>query len=128
MIKLYLIILFFALNILNLRSQNNVNFSHLSPKTGSGYRMIKNTIEDRLGYVWMSQDTGILKFDDYEYWFDSIDSIFNKKEIKDAIERIEIDSNRNILIISRNGLLARREINGNYTQLNYFFLNQTRLF
>lgn len=127
MIKLYLVILFFALNILNLRSQDNVNFSHLSPKTGSGYRMIKNTIEDRLGYVWMSQDTGILKFDGYEYWFDSIDSIFNKKEIKDAIERIEIDSNGNILIISRNGLLARREINGNYTQLNYLFSESDKI-
>ena len=127
MSKSYFIILFVAVNIINLRGQNNENFFHLSPKTDSGYRMIKNTIQDHLGYVWMSQDKGILKFDGYEYWFDSIDSIFNKKDIKDAVERIEIDSNGKILILSRNGLLARREINGNYTQLNYFFSESDKI-
>lgn len=127
MTKSYLIILFIILNIINLRSQNNVNFSHLSPKTDSGYRMIKNTIQDPLGYVWMSQDKGILKYDGYEYWFESIDAIFNKYELKDAVERIEIDTNGNILVLSRNGLLARREINGNYTQLNNFFSKTNKI-
>ena len=120
MIKLYLFILL-SLSILTLRSQNNISFSHLSPKTDSGYRMIKNTIQDHLGYVWMSQDKGILKYDGYEFWFYSVESIFKKNELKDAVEKIAIDVNGTILILSKKGLLARREINGDFTQLNYLF-------
>ncbi|MEN8125822.1 MAG: ATP-binding protein [Bacteroidota bacterium] len=121
MTKLYLFILFGLNFIININGQNNVNFFHLSPKTENEPIVLINTVQDHLGYIWMSHDKGIIKYDGYEYWFYSMESIFDKSEIKDSVERIEIDEYGNLLILSVNGLLARREVNGNFTQLNQLF-------
>lgn len=118
-IKILFLILF-GLNTSSATSQEQTSFTHISPNTLIEYRVIKNTIQDQLGYIWISQNKGIIKYDGYEFWFYSIESIFNKNNIDDTIEKIEVDGNGNILILSKKGLLAKREINGSFTQLNNF--------
>jgi signal transduction histidine kinase/ligand-binding sensor domain-containing protein/DNA-binding response OmpR family regulator len=98
--------------------QNDISFLHITPKTENGYRTIKNTLQDSLGYIWMSQSNGIMRFDGYDFVFHSIDSIFNKTDIDDEIEIINLDSNNNLLVLSRKGLLSKRKKNGTYSQLN----------
>lgn len=121
MTKLYLFILLGLIFIFNINGQNSVKFFHLSPKVENESIVLKNTVQDSLGFIWMSYDKGIIKYDGYEYWFYSIESIFGKTDIKEVIERIELDKNGNLLILSGYGLLARREVNGNFTQLNSLF-------
>ncbi|PNW26658.1 hybrid sensor histidine kinase/response regulator transcription factor [Formosa algae] len=118
------ILLIIVLNLCfhNLFGQNEISFLHITPKTENGYRTIKNTLQDALGYVWMSQSNGLMKYDGYDYTFHSIDAIFNKTDIDDEIETINLDANNNVLVLSKKGLLAKREQNGTYTQLNNHLL------
>ncbi|WP_299782632.1 two-component regulator propeller domain-containing protein [uncultured Formosa sp.] len=113
-----LLIIVLSLFFNTLFSQSESSFLHISPKTENGYRTIKNTIQDSLGYIWMSQSNGLMKYDGYDYMFQSVDSIFNKTNIDDEVETINLDLQNNLLVLSKKGLLAKREKNGNYTQLN----------
>ncbi|QDO95186.1 response regulator [Formosa sediminum] len=113
-----LLLIVFSVFFNVLIGQNDISFLHISPKTENGYRTIKNTIQDSLGYVWMSQSNGLMKYDGYDYVFHSIDSIFNTTDIDDEIKTINLDPKSNLLVLSKKGLLAKREKNGSYTQLN----------
>lgn len=121
--KLKLLIIL-SLCISELNSQNEISFLHLSPKTKNGYRTIKNITQDSNGYVWMSQANGLLQFDGYDYTFHSIDAIFNQINIDDEIENTIIDANNNLFVLTKNGLLTKREKNGNFTLLNKKLLRQ----
>lgn len=112
--------LFLCFNIFlnSLFGQDQISFFHISPETDNGYRTIKHTVQDSLGYMWMSQSKGVLKYDGYEFWFRSIDSIFNVESIDDEIKKILLDTNGNLLVLSQKGFLSRKEKNGSYSQLN----------
>ncbi len=104
-------------------AQNETPFFHISPKTESGYRTIKNTVEDSLGYIWMSQNKGILKYDGYDFATYPIDSIFRQSNIDDEVEKIGLDPNtNNVLVLSKNGLLSYLEKNGCFSLLNHTLL------
>ncbi|WP_158850853.1 response regulator [Algibacter sp. L1A34] len=118
--KLYLFICFNLL-INSLSGQNEISFFHISPEIDNGYRTIKHTVQDSLGYIWMSQSKGVLKYDGYEFWFHSMDSIFNGTNINDEIKKVLLDTEGNLLVLSSKGLLARKERNGRYSQLNKSF-------
>ncbi|GAA3658286.1 hybrid sensor histidine kinase/response regulator transcription factor [Flavivirga jejuensis] len=112
---------YLTLTLNSLFSQNQLSFFHISPEIDNGYRTIKHTVQDSLGYIWMSQSKGVLKYDGYEFWFHPIDSVFNSTSIDDEIEKIFLDTNGNLLVLSKNGLLSRKERNGSYSQLNNSF-------
>ena len=123
--KYFIVIILSILFIIPVKSQEHINFYHISPKIDNGYRVIKNIVQDNAGYIWMAKEDGILKYDGYDFWFYPVETIF---KTKDAIEKIAIDGRGAILILSKNGLLSKREANGSYKILNdSIFYNKIRI-
>ena len=124
--KLYLLLLA-CLSALGLNAQNESPFFHIAPKTKSGYRTIKNIVEDSLGYIWMSQKKGVLKYDGYDFASYPIDSIFQQSNIDDEVEKIGLNPNtNNVLVLSKNGLLSSLKNNGCFSLLNHDLLESDK--
>jgi signal transduction histidine kinase/DNA-binding response OmpR family regulator/ligand-binding sensor domain-containing protein len=59
-------------------AQSNFRFEHYSTRDGLASEMVEHIVQDTLGFIWISYNGGISRFDGYEfkvYQFDSEDSL-----------------------------------------------------
>ncbi|QTE23707.1 ATP-binding protein [Polaribacter cellanae] len=84
-------------------SQEPVNFKKLD-KIFQGNSKIE---EDYLGYLWITSNEGIYKFNGYEYLFNSYDSIFTNFKKSNQKLLIKKDDKKNMWLSSLNGELIK---------------------
>lgn len=112
---------FFILFSLSSLGQNRINFFHLTPKLENENILIKNTVQDNLGYIWMSHKEGITKYDGYDFSYYSYETIFNKKPLKDVVKNIAIDKSGCLWVLTFKGYTAKRSENGEFTTFTQKF-------
>ena len=123
---LRLLLLTFFLMLLSLSSigQNRINFFHLTPKMENENILIINTVEDKMGYIWMSHIEGISRYDGYDFSFYAYETIFKEEAIEDNVEKIEIDQSGILWVLSSAGKIAKRLPNGEFINFNKKFSSQ----
>ena len=87
--------------------QNQTNFNRISPVLNNKVISITQTEQDALGYMWILFDTGILKYDGYDYKLIKNKTIFNQWQSTDVIENIISDAEKNIWLITKSGLVSK---------------------
>ncbi len=82
----------------------NLIFRTVSPQGGFTQRGVEKILQDHLGFIWITTQVGIFKYDSYtftEYNCQTPDLFFNDNDI---IKDIMIDSENRIWVASTNGL------------------------
>ncbi|QTD37344.1 response regulator [Polaribacter batillariae] len=99
------IIPFFILLLLanNNYSQEPANFKKLEKDFHGGSKIE----EDNLGYLWITTNKGIYKFNGYEYLFNPYDSIFTNFKKTDQEFLIKKDHKKSMWLSSLNGELMK---------------------
>ncbi|UOB16047.1 hybrid sensor histidine kinase/response regulator transcription factor [Abyssalbus ytuae] len=121
LVRFFLSALFLILFSFSLLGQERVNFFHITPKVENETIIVKNTIQDKLGYIWMSHKDGITKYDGYDFWFYPYETIFKKDRLGDFVQRIEIDQRGRLWVLSNKGFVANRLTNGGFVSYNQKF-------
>lgn len=89
-------------------AQEKSNFAHLE-KTFERTSVIK---EDSLGYIWISSNDGLYKYDGYGYQFISLKTIFGDSLVNEQSIFFNKDSNSNFWVGTSSSELAKVDING----------------
>ncbi|NKI27521.1 response regulator [Arenibacter sp. 6A1] len=97
---LMIILFMFLANLMF--GQEKANFINLNKSFYGGSKIL----EDHLGYMWVTNEDGLYKYDGYEFSFIPYQHIFGKGFIGDRHSVIEKDSN-NIWISTLNGELTK---------------------
>ncbi|WP_298265682.1 two-component regulator propeller domain-containing protein [uncultured Lutibacter sp.] len=116
--KLLFTTIYLLLNSLNFIGQEHYNFIHLSPTQNKRALYISEIIQDQNGYIWLNYSSGYAKYDGNNYFYTSINEIFEQKESDDYINDITKDFKNNIWITTKNGLAAICDTLGNYEQID----------
>ncbi|PCI34703.1 MAG: hypothetical protein COB60_05790 [Flavobacteriaceae bacterium] len=119
--RLLLLTLFLITCSVSLLGQDRINFFHLTPKVDNEIILVKNIVEDKLGYIWMSHKNGIIKYDGYDFSFYSYETIFKRNSSNDNIRKIEVDESGALWVLSYNGHVSKRLTNGIFTVYNQNF-------
>lgn len=100
------LLLFFVLSIGH--GQENSNFIRLNQKF-SGY---SNIIEDKMGFIWISSNEGLYKYDGYDFNQIPYSQIFDKDFTNDKSYLLVKDNNDHIWISSYKGELTKIDTEG----------------
>ncbi|BAX78852.1 hybrid sensor histidine kinase/response regulator transcription factor [Labilibaculum antarcticum] len=109
--KLYItksILLIIACNTFLLSyADDPTNFIHVIAEVGQQQTIATSVVEDSLGYLWLNSQTGILRFDGYDYRQYSNSEIFGKDASSTSILDLSKDSHGNIWCVSKKGSISK---------------------
>ncbi len=106
-LKFYIFLGLVLISLSVLNGQNHTVFKHLSPTLDNRSIHISSTSQDHLGNIWMEGGGGVLIYNGYDYNFVRSSSIFKSLKKNDGLEKIIADSNKNIWLISKFGLVTK---------------------
>ncbi|MFC5044826.1 response regulator [Aquimarina hainanensis] len=101
--------------------QSSSHFIHLDKTFNTFY---SQTVEDDLGYIWISNTDGLYKYNGYDYFFTSYKQIFGEHFISDRDFFFTKDRHYNLWIATQKGELTKINPYGEYTS----FREQLRTF
>jgi signal transduction histidine kinase/ligand-binding sensor domain-containing protein/DNA-binding response OmpR family regulator len=104
-----------------LMAQNRSNFIHLTPKLDNENIRVTHTIQDTLGYIWMTYNRGVAKYGGYNFSFLPYEQLFGVKDLNDGIKEIVKDRLGIIWVLSTNGKLSCQAPNGNFSSFTHKF-------
>ena len=86
------------------RVLTNLNFEHLSAQNGFSQSQVKQTLEDKYGFVWIVSSDGLSKYDGYSNKVYSADAANPRSIPSNNITRILIDNQDNLWVATDQGL------------------------
>lgn len=102
-LKLLLNLLWVILFVGNSFAQEQTSFIKLN----KSFRGDSKISEDNLGYLWITKNDGVYKFDGYDFKFESYESIFEEDFSGDRLTFLKKDFRNNIWLSSINGKLTK---------------------
>lgn len=106
---MYLAILTFVLSF-SLNAVEKPKFISLKQK----FIASSNLVEDEYGYILISKNDGIYKYDGSDFLYTSFESVIGEQALKDRGYKIVKDNNHNLWVTSYGGILARKNKEGKY--------------
>ena len=105
MVKLYL---FFFLTALCIEIQaQTLNFQKYGVSEGLSSNTVFSTIEDKDGFIWISTEEGVDRFDGLNFKHYVLPSLYEYRTVNDVEYYLKIDSKNQIWLITLGGLLYR---------------------
>ncbi|MCZ4696204.1 response regulator [Ancylomarina euxinus] len=105
-------------------ADESTNFIHLSAIVDRQQTKVTNVVEDSLGYLWLNSNSGLLRYDGYDYRQYSFNEIFGDNVSFAKILGISKDSDGDIWCVSQKGAISKLMPSGkfesqysNYTKL-----------
>jgi ligand-binding sensor domain-containing protein len=86
------------------RVLTNLNFEHLSAQNGFSQSQVKQTLEDKYGFIWIVSSDGLSKYDGYSNKVYSADAANPSSIPSNNITRILIDNQDNLWVATDQGL------------------------
>ncbi len=111
--KSLLFILVFNFHFLAFADESD-NFIHLKAEIDRQQTIATSVIEDSLGYLWINSNSGILRYDGYDYRPYSNHEIFGKEASSAAILDISKDYSDNIWFVSTKGAISKLMPSGKF--------------
>lgn len=112
--KQYILTFISFASLFFLNGQNHTNFDRISPIFNGESIIPKNVVQDHLGHIWFSYNSGILKYDGYTYTSISLVEIFPTSSQDDQVKTITKDYHNNIWVVSANGLVSKFNQKGQF--------------
>lgn len=91
------------------------NFIHLNVEINQQHTNITHAIEDAKGYLWLHFQTGLLRFDGYDYKPYSFQDIFGNNASVSSVLGLSKNSNQQVWCVSQKGAIATLSPSGKFT-------------
>ena len=103
MLKFYLLFGLVVLSTLSLAQE--ITFQKYGVKEGLSSNTVFSTIEDKDGFIWISTEEGVDRFDGLNFKHYSLPKLYEYRTVNRVEYRLKIDSNNQIWLFTIGGLL-----------------------
>jgi ligand-binding sensor domain-containing protein/signal transduction histidine kinase/AraC-like DNA-binding protein len=111
----YFIFLFFTCNLLQAQ---NLSFKHFSNKEGLVQSPISSIVQDRIGFIWLATQKGLIRYDGYEFNTYRQDVNDSSTISNNKINIIFQDSEHQLWIGTANGLNLYNAATGTFKRID----------
>ena len=105
MLKLYSILIFILL-FAEINAQT-LNFERYGVGEGLSSNTVFSTVEDKDGFIWISTDEGVDRFDGSKFKHYPLPNLYEYRTVNDVEYYLKIDSKNQIWLITLGGLLYK---------------------
>ncbi len=98
----------------------SANFQKYGVNEGLSSNTVFSTLEDKDGYIWISTEEGVDRFDGINFKNYRLPNLFEYRNGNNVIHFIKIDNNNQIWVVTQSGLLYR--YNSNIDEFDLFYL------
>ncbi len=121
--KKLLLVLLLASSILT--HAQNIRFQKYGVSEGLSSNMVFSTIEDKDGFIWISTEEGVDRFDGLNFKHYSLPNLYEYRTANRVYYHLKIDSNNQIWLFTRGGLLYQYDSKKDEFVLFYMLKNET---